>query len=85
MLYNKLNDFEPDHDGIYRNSPQFEIAKREWEEADRMERAVDNTTFEVFCNPCNRAVPVLEILHRTDFPSVGDLTHWHHGHDIVAD
>lgn len=45
--------------------------------------AVDNTTFEVWCNYCERAVPVLEIIHKTDYPSVGDLTHWHHGHNIL--
>jgi hypothetical protein len=37
----------------------------------------------VFCNVCLAPVPIEEITHRIDYPSVGDLTHWHKGHNIV--
>jgi hypothetical protein len=33
--------------------------------------------YHVWCNICGRPVPVSELTHRTDYPSVGDLTHWH--------
>lgn len=46
---------------------------------------LDDTSFEVFCNYCEARVPVLEVTHKVDFPSVGDLTHWHKGHNIIDD
>ncbi len=37
----------------------------------------------VWCNVCLAPIPVSAITHKTDVPSVGDLTHWHSGHCIT--